>query len=283
MKRVSTKKKKQAVPVSDINLDVVFVAQLAIGVILFFCLYGQQLMGPFGYYVQKLSYFLFGDALPLLPWLLFFTSVSLLINRNQTFRSYFIFLCVFLLSFQTFVDSFFVTRVVAAHGKIALSVTDFISFYGAKIFGYFGIRLIAFVTAIFSVLVIFNASFVFVLDGIKSINRAWMMSALKKLKLRLFYVKHTPYSRKKPIKLRKNKDDIEVEVAEGVLSIKSVKESKDEDDKLYRGIATRNFTRKFTLADDIVVKGGSLKDGMLSIQLERVIPEEKKPRLIDIK
>tara|TARA_A100001388_G_scaffold42331_1_gene27335 strand:- start:7061 stop:7564 length:504 start_codon:yes stop_codon:yes gene_type:complete len=79
------------------------------------------------------------------------------------------------------------------------------------------------------------------------------------------------------------KDDIEVEVAEGVLSIKSVKESKDEDDKLYRGIATRNFTRKFTLADDIVVKGGSLKDGMLSIQLERVIPEEKKPRLIDIK
>ena len=79
------------------------------------------------------------------------------------------------------------------------------------------------------------------------------------------------------------KDDIEVEVAEGVLSIKSIKESKDEDDKLYRGIATRNFTRKFTLADDIVVKGGSLKDGMLSIQLERVIPEEKKPRLIDIK
>jgi len=49
------------------------------------------------------------------------------------------------------------------------------------------------------------------------------------------------------------KDDIEVEVAEGVLSIKSIKESKDEDDKLYRGIATRNFTRKFTLADDIVV------------------------------
>ena len=61
-----------------------------------------------------------------------------------------------------------------------------------------------------------------------------------------------------------------------------IEESKDEDDKLYRGIATRNFTRKFTLADDIVVKGGSLKDGILSIQLERLIPEEKKPRLIDI-
>ena len=43
-----------------------------------------------------------------------------------------------------------------------------------------------------------------------------------------------------------SKDDIEVEIAEGVLSIKSIKESKDEDDKLYRGIATRNFTRKFT-------------------------------------
>ena len=48
-----------------------------------------------------------------------------------------------------------------------------------------------------------------------------------------------------------------------------------------------NFTIEMALAgygkDDIVVNGGSLKDGMLSIKLERVIPEEKKPRLIDIK
>ena len=81
-----------------------------------------------------------------------------------------------------------------------------------------------------------------------------------------------------------NKKDIEVEVADGVLTVKSIKDTKDEDDNnVYRGIANRNFTRKFTLADDIIVKDGKLEDGMLTIKLERVIPEEKKPRLITIK
>ena len=54
-----------------------------------------------------------------------------------------------------------------------------------------------------------------------------------------------------------NKKDIEVEVADGVLTVKSIKDTKDEDDNnVYRGIANRNFTRKFTLADDIIVKDG---------------------------
>ena len=81
-----------------------------------------------------------------------------------------------------------------------------------------------------------------------------------------------------------SKKDIEVEVAEGVLTVKSIKDVTDGDDsKLYSGIANRQFTRKFTLSDDIVVKDGELKDGMLRIILERVIPEEKKPRMINIK
>ena len=80
-----------------------------------------------------------------------------------------------------------------------------------------------------------------------------------------------------------SKKDIEVEVADGVLSIKSIKESDGKENSLYHGIANRQFTRKFTLADDIIVKDGKLEDGMLSIELERVIPEEKKPRLISIK
>ena len=80
-----------------------------------------------------------------------------------------------------------------------------------------------------------------------------------------------------------SKSDIDVELADGVLTIKSIKTVEDSDNKVYRGIASRNFTRKFTLADDIVVKDGSLKDGMLSIELERIVPEEKKPRLIKIK
>ena len=81
-----------------------------------------------------------------------------------------------------------------------------------------------------------------------------------------------------------SKKDIEVEVAEGVLTVKSIKDVTDGDDsKLYSGIANRQFTRKFTLSDDIIVKDGELKDGMLRITLERVIPEEKKPRMITIK
>ena len=80
-----------------------------------------------------------------------------------------------------------------------------------------------------------------------------------------------------------SKSDIDVELADGVLTIKSMKTVEESDNKVYRGIASRNFTRKFTLADDIVVKDGALKDGMLSIELERVVPEEKKPRLIKIK
>ena len=80
-----------------------------------------------------------------------------------------------------------------------------------------------------------------------------------------------------------SKKDIEVEVADGTLSVRSVKENVDDDADLYRGIAYRKFNRKFTLADDVVVNDVSLQNGMLNINLERVIPEEKKPRLITVK
>ena len=78
------------------------------------------------------------------------------------------------------------------------------------------------------------------------------------------------------------KEDIEVEVAESTLSVRSDKKN-DDDDTVYRGISYRRFYRKFTLADDIVVNGASLENGMLTIELERVVPEEKKPRLIEVK
>ena len=81
-----------------------------------------------------------------------------------------------------------------------------------------------------------------------------------------------------------SKDDIEVEVKENTLSIKSVK--KEEDDKvevLHRGISKRYFERSFTIAEDVKVNGAELKDGLLIVSLERVIPEHKKPRIIKIK
>ena len=79
------------------------------------------------------------------------------------------------------------------------------------------------------------------------------------------------------------KKDIEVEVADGTLSVRSVKENSEDESTVYRGISYRRFERKFTMADDIVVNGASLENGMLTIELERVVPEEKKPRLISVK
>ena len=84
------------------------------------------------------------------------------------------------------------------------------------------------------------------------------------------------------------KDDIEVEVADSTLSIRSTKKPLDEDvssneDTVYRGISYRKFERKFTLAEDVVVNEAKLENGMLILNLERVVPEEKKPRLIKVK
>ena len=83
-----------------------------------------------------------------------------------------------------------------------------------------------------------------------------------------------------------SKDDLEIEKADGVLSIRSTKETNAKDDDeftLHRGISYRKFNRKFTLAEDVEVIGASLKDGLLTVTLEQIVPEEKKPKLITIK
>ena len=80
-----------------------------------------------------------------------------------------------------------------------------------------------------------------------------------------------------------SKKDIEIEVADGTLTIRSTKENEESEDTIHRGISYRKFNRKFTLADDIIVKDASLENGMLQINLERIVPEEKKPRLIEVK
>ena len=78
--------------------------------------------------------------------------------------------------------------------------------------------------------------------------------------------------------------DIEVEITENILYIRSTKEDVSEtDSEIYRGIAYRKFERKFTLADSVVVTGAKLENGMLTVDLEHVVPEEKKPRLITVK
>lgn len=77
------------------------------------------------------------------------------------------------------------------------------------------------------------------------------------------------------------KQDIEVELQDGTLTVRG-NVSSEEADYIYKGIAERAFTRQFTLADTVEVKNADLINGMLKIWLERFIPEEKKPKKINI-
>ena len=80
-----------------------------------------------------------------------------------------------------------------------------------------------------------------------------------------------------------SKDEVDISIQENELVIKGV--AKDQDNKiefLHRGIAGRNFERKFRLADTIKVSNASYENGLLSIYLEREIPDHQKPRKIEI-
>jgi len=78
-------------------------------------------------------------------------------------------------------------------------------------------------------------------------------------------------------------DEINIEVKDTSLLVKGEKKADDAERKyLHRGIAARSFERRFQLADFVEVKGASLKDGLLSVDLQRNIPERMKPRTIAI-
>src|SRR6187551_1801172 len=80
-------------------------------------------------------------------------------------------------------------------------------------------------------------------------------------------------------------DEIDITAQQNVLVVtgkKKEESEKEASDYVYRGIATRSFERRFALADHIQVRGADMKDGLLSIELVREIPEAMKPRKIDI-
>ena len=82
-----------------------------------------------------------------------------------------------------------------------------------------------------------------------------------------------------------SKDDIDVEYKDNMLTVKSKEKAKDNDvdGMLHRGISKRWFSKSFTIADDVEVKGAELKDGLLKVSMERIIPEGKKARTIEVK
>ena len=76
-------------------------------------------------------------------------------------------------------------------------------------------------------------------------------------------------------------DEVDVEIHDGTLIVKGEKKDQTEVDYLYRGIATRSFTKSIRLSDSIEVRGAQFKDGILKIALENIIPEHKKPRKVE--
>ena len=88
-----------------------------------------------------------------------------------------------------------------------------------------------------------------------------------------------------------NKKDIKVDYADNLLTIKSVREKDSNDPKesftnpamIHRGIAKRYFSKVFTIADDVEIKGAELKDGLLKVSLNKILPEGKKPKTIEVK
>ena len=80
------------------------------------------------------------------------------------------------------------------------------------------------------------------------------------------------------------KQDIEIELADGKMIVKgNVHDDSANDTFLFKGIAARNFTRTFALEDQVEVKDAEMLNGMLKVFLERIIPEHKKPKKIEVK
>jgi len=80
-----------------------------------------------------------------------------------------------------------------------------------------------------------------------------------------------------------DRDELDIKVEKDTLTIKGEKSKDEKSDFLHRGIAGRNFTQHFTLGEYMYVKSASLDNGMLSINIERELPEEAKPKTIKIK
>ena len=82
-----------------------------------------------------------------------------------------------------------------------------------------------------------------------------------------------------------DKKDVDIELCDGILTIthNNGEEANSNTETVHRGIAKRSFKLKFTLAEDLEVIGAASKNGLLTIDLEKVLPDHKKPRVINIK
>ena len=84
-----------------------------------------------------------------------------------------------------------------------------------------------------------------------------------------------------------SKNDVEVEFEDNLLTVKTKKVDKtvekNANEIIHKGISQRSFSRSFTIAEDVKVNGAELQDGLLTINCEKIVPEQKKKKLIPIK
>jgi len=85
-----------------------------------------------------------------------------------------------------------------------------------------------------------------------------------------------------------NKNDVEVELEDNLLTVRTKQTNKadeksDNGEIIHKGISQRQFARSFTIAEDVKINGAELKDGLLTVSCERIVPEYKKKKLIEIK
>jgi len=81
------------------------------------------------------------------------------------------------------------------------------------------------------------------------------------------------------------RQDVEIELTDNTMIVRgnAASDEKETENSLWKGIATRNFTRTFALEDQIEVKDAEMLNGMLRVFLERIIPEHKKPKKVEVK
>ncbi len=78
------------------------------------------------------------------------------------------------------------------------------------------------------------------------------------------------------------KSELDIELEKNILTIKGESDSSEKQKLVHQGIASRSFHRRFSVSDNVEVRGASLEDGILSIHMEEVVPEEEKPKKIEI-
>ena len=85
-----------------------------------------------------------------------------------------------------------------------------------------------------------------------------------------------------------NKNDVEVELEDNLLTVRTKQVNKSNETSndveiIHKGISQRQFARSFTIAEDVKINGAELKDGLLTVACEKIVPEYKKKKLIEIK